>query len=84
MLVFGMKDVEYVVIDNRIVVRVKWDSSDIKLCIDAPKDVSIERDKVYEKRCHMQGTVPKWDFEELVKEKKKPAGIKLAKASTNI
>ncbi len=79
MLVFGMKDVDYVVIDDRIIVRMKWDSNDVKLCIDAPRDVSIERDKVYEKRCQIEGTAPKWEFEKLVKDKNKPAGIEAGK-----
>jgi sRNA-binding carbon storage regulator CsrA len=71
MLVFGMREVDYVVIDQRIIVRMKWEGNDVKLCIDAPKDVSIERDKVYEKRCLMEGTKPKWEFYKLVKDKRK-------------
>lgn len=70
MLVFGMKDVEYVVIDDRIAVRMKWDGTDVKLCIEAPRDVVIERDKVYERRCLREGARPKWEFDKLIKVKR--------------
>lgn len=71
MLVFGMKDVDYVVINDSIIVRMKWEGNDVKLCIEAPRDVIIERDKVYEKRCFTEGTKPKWLFDKLVKDKRK-------------
>jgi len=71
MLVFGMKEVDYVVINDNIVVRMKWEGNDVKLCIEAPKDVAIERDKVYEKRCMEQGIKPKWNFDKLTKDKRK-------------
>lgn len=71
MLVFGMKEVDYVVINDNIIVRMKWEGSDVKLCIEAPKDVVIERDKVYEKRCMEEGIKPKWKFDKLVKKKRK-------------
>lgn len=71
MLVFGMKDVDYVVIDDSIVVRIKWEGNDVKLCIEAPKDVMIERDRVYEKRCLVEGIKPKWQLDKLVKAKRK-------------
>lgn len=75
MLVFGMKDVDYVVIDGRIIVRMKWEGNDVKLCIEAPKDVAIERDRVYEKRCLAEGTTPEWEFEKLIKEKRKKRSL---------
>jgi len=71
MLVFGMKDVDYVVINDNIVVRVKWEGSEVKLCIEAPPDVRIERDKIYEKRCMEEGIKPQWKFDKLVKDKRK-------------
>lgn len=71
MLVFGMKEVDYVVINDNIIVRVKWEGNDVKLCIEAPRDVIIERDKIYETRCSREGTKPKWRFEKLVKDKSK-------------
>lgn len=71
MLVFGMKDVEYVVIDDSIIVRMKWEGNDVKLCIEAPRHVSIERDKVYEKRCMAEGREPVRQFDKLVKSKRK-------------
>lgn len=71
MLVFGMKEVDYVVIDDNIVVRMKWEGNDVKLCIEAPREVSIERDRVYEKRCREEGRQPKWDFDTLVKNRRK-------------
>jgi carbon storage regulator CsrA len=80
MLVFGMKEVDYVVIDHNIIVRMKWDGNDVKLCIEAPKDVVIERDKVYKKRCQEEGIEPIWKFDPLVKQKRKssrPRAIKV-------
>ena len=71
MLVFGMKEVDYVVIGGNIIIRMKWEGNDVKLCIDAPRDVIIERDKNYEKRCMREGKVPKWQFDKLVKDIRK-------------
>lgn len=71
MLVFGMKEVDYVVIDDRIILRMKWEGNDVKLCIEAPRDVIIERDKIYETRCSREGIKPKWRFDKLVKDKNK-------------
>jgi|GEM_PF-6599068 len=71
MLVFGMKDTDYVVIDENIVVRVKWEGNDVKLCIDAPRDVVVERDKNYEQRCMLEGIEPRWKFDKLIKNKRK-------------
>lgn len=53
------------------IVRMKWEGNDVKLCIEAPKDVVIERDKVYEKRCMEEGIKAKWQFDKLVKDKRK-------------
>ena len=71
MLVFGMKDVGYIVIDDNIVVRMKWEGNDVKLCIDAPKDITIERDRIYENRCRMEGRPPRWQLDKRVKDRKK-------------
>jgi sRNA-binding carbon storage regulator CsrA len=71
MLVFGMKEADYVVISDNIFIRMKWDGNDVKLCIEAPRDIIIERDRIYENRCRMEGTTPKWKFDKLVKDKKK-------------
>jgi sRNA-binding carbon storage regulator CsrA len=71
MLVFGMREVEYVVINDNIVVRMKWEGSEARLCIEAPRDVIIERDRVYEKRCRDQGMEPKWRFDRLVKKRRR-------------
>lgn len=71
MLVFGMKDVNYVVIDDSIIVRTKWEGNEMKLCIEAPKEVRIERDKVYEKRCLMEGRSPSRQFDKLAKDRRK-------------
>lgn len=70
MLVFGMKDVDYVVIGDSIVVRMKWEGNEAKICIEAPKDVRIERDRIYEKRCREEGIKPRWQFEKLVKDRR--------------
>jgi len=44
MLVLGRKPGEYVVIDNKIVVKVvKGKNGELRLAIDAPKDMSIIR-----------------------------------------
>ena len=51
MLVLGRKPGEYVVIDNKIVVKVvKTEAGHLRLAIDAPKDVPIVRGEVYEKQ----------------------------------
>ncbi|HWQ80019.1 MAG TPA: carbon storage regulator [Anaerovoracaceae bacterium] len=67
MLVFGMKDVNYIVINDSIHVRMTREGGDVKLCIEAPRDVVIERDKVYEKRCSEQGTIPRLQFDKPVR-----------------
>ena len=50
MLVLGRNAGEYVVINENIFVKVVKDNGSLKLAIDAPKDVRIERGEVYEKR----------------------------------
>ncbi|KOO37393.1 carbon storage regulator [Priestia koreensis] len=51
MLVVGRKPGEYVVIDDCIIVKVvKSDSGQLRLAIEAPKDISIVRGEIYEKR----------------------------------
>jgi carbon storage regulator len=50
MLVLGRKPGEYVVIDDKIIVKVvKSEAGDLRLAIDAPKDVPIVRGEVYER-----------------------------------
>ncbi len=50
MLVLGRKPGEYVVIDDKIIVKVvKSEAGDLRLAIDAPKDISIVRGEVYER-----------------------------------
>ena len=44
MLVLGRKPVEYVVIDQNIIIKViKSDEGHLRLAIDAPKEISIVR-----------------------------------------
>ncbi|WP_245638999.1 carbon storage regulator [Priestia koreensis] len=51
LLVVGRKPGEYVVIDDCIIVKVvKSDSGQLRLAIEAPKDISIVRGEIYEKR----------------------------------
>ena len=49
MLVLGRNVGEYVVIDKNIIVKVVKIGGDLKLAIDAPKEISIERGEVYER-----------------------------------
>lgn len=50
MLVIGRRHGEYVVIDNKIVVKViKSDKGDLRLAIDAPLELEILRGEVWEK-----------------------------------
>ena len=79
MLVFGMKDVQYVVINDSIVVRMKREGNDVKLCIDAPRDVLIERDKIYEQRCLKEDRKPAWDLD-TVETRRRPASVRLYKS----
>jgi carbon storage regulator len=49
MLVLGRRPGEYVVINDNIIVKVvKSNKGDLRLAIDAPRDVSIVRGEVYE------------------------------------
>lgn len=49
MLVIGRRPGEYVVIDDNIIVKVvKSDEGDIRLAIDAPRDIRIVRGELYE------------------------------------
>lgn len=51
MLVLGRKPGEYVVIGDNIKVKVvKSDNGDLRLAIDAPKDVEITRGEVWEQK----------------------------------
>lgn len=51
MLVLGRKPGEYVVIGNNIKVKVvKSGNGDLRLAIDAPKDIEITRGEVWEQK----------------------------------
>ncbi|NFS30243.1 MULTISPECIES: carbon storage regulator [unclassified Clostridium] len=51
MLVLGRKPGEYIVIDNKIkVVVVRTEEGNLRLAIDAPREIEIVRGEVYEKR----------------------------------
>ena len=50
MLVLGRKPGEYVVIDGKIKVKViKSANNDLRLAIDAPRDIEIVRGEMWEK-----------------------------------
>ena len=50
MLILGRKPGEYVVIDEKIKVKViKSKEGDLRLAIDAPSDIKITRGEIYEK-----------------------------------
>lgn len=50
MLVIGRKPGEYVMINGNIMVKViRSDEGDLRLAIDAPKDIRIIRGELYEK-----------------------------------
>ncbi|MCF6463975.1 carbon storage regulator [Clostridium sp. Cult1] len=49
MLVIGRRPGEYIVIDDNIIVKVvKSDEGDIRLAIDAPRNIKIVRGELYE------------------------------------
>lgn len=51
MLVLGRKPGEYVVINDNIKIKVvKSDNGDLRLAIDAPRDVEITRGEVWEQQ----------------------------------
>lgn len=51
MLVLGRKPGEYIVIGDSIKVKVvKSDNGDLRLAVDAPKDVKITRGEVWEEQ----------------------------------
>ena len=51
MLVLGRKPGEYVVIDNKIKVKVvKSEEGHLRLAIDAPREIPIVRGEVYERQ----------------------------------
>ena len=51
MLVLGRKPGEYVMIDGRIKVKViRSSEGDLRLAIDAPKEVNIVRGELYEEQ----------------------------------
>ncbi|WP_243388527.1 carbon storage regulator [Bacillus kexueae] len=58
MLVLGRKPGEYVVINDNIKVKVvKSNKGDLRLAIDAPKNVPIVRGEVYETNMKSQQSV---------------------------
>lgn len=51
MLVLGRKPGEYIVIDGKIKVEVvKSEKGDLRLAIDAPREIEIVRGEIYEKQ----------------------------------
>ncbi len=50
MLSLGRNPGEYLVINGNIVIQVVSVDGDLRLAIDAPKDISIVRGEIYEKR----------------------------------
>lgn len=51
MLVLGRKPGEYIMIDNNIMVRViRSNDGDLRLAIDAPREIEILRGEVYERK----------------------------------
>lgn len=51
MLVLGRKPGEYIVIGNNIKVKVvKSNNGDLRLAVDAPKDVKVTRGEVWEEQ----------------------------------
>lgn len=50
MLSLGRNPGEYLVINNNIVVQVVSVDGDLRLAIDAPKQISIVRGEIYEER----------------------------------
>lgn len=50
MLSLGRNPGQYLVIDKNIIIQVVSVDGDLRLAIDAPKEISIERGEVYEKR----------------------------------
>ena len=55
MLVIGRKPNEYVMIGDNIMVKVvKSEDGDLRLAIDAPRDIPIMRGEVYEKQQEVQ------------------------------
>lgn len=52
MLVLGRKPGEYIVIDGKIKVAViKSEDGNLRLAIDAPREVKIVRGEIYESMC---------------------------------
>ena len=49
MLSLGRNPGQYIVIDDRIIVQVVSIGGELRLAIDAPKEIRIERGEVYEK-----------------------------------
>jgi carbon storage regulator len=51
MLVLGRKPGEYVMIDNKIKVKViRSSEGDLRLAIDAPKEINVVRGELYEEQ----------------------------------
>jgi len=58
MLVLGRKPGEYVMIGDNIKVKViKSDNGDLRLAIDAPREVTITRGEVYEEQNRLNSKV---------------------------
>ena len=48
MLSLGRNPGQYVVIDNKIIVQVLYVKGTLRLAIEAPRDIEIERGEIYE------------------------------------
>lgn len=61
MLVLGRKPGEYVVIDGKIRIEVvKSEKGDLRLAIDAPREMEIVRGEIYEKQLRVES----WELRE--------------------
>jgi carbon storage regulator len=61
MLVLGRKPGEYIVIDGKIIVKVvKSEKGDLRLAIEAPKNIEILRGEVYESLKNQDNKISKY------------------------
>ena len=59
MLSLGRNPGQYIVIDDRIIVQVVSIGGELRLAIDAPKEIRIERGEVYEKTHEIPSSIMK-------------------------
>lgn len=60
MLSLGRNPGEYLVIGGNIVVQVISINGDLRLAIDAPKDISIVRGEIFEKSNPVPAGIKRW------------------------